>query len=102
MARWQVKIEFHREKVAKAVGSLARELGGGSSRRHAGASRRRQAYDVQGLLVNERFTKRLLAPDDLDEYTLVREKIEAVIARAALCVVPCVFSNGFVVVGLGV
>ncbi|CAM9674566.1 unnamed protein product, partial [Laminaria digitata] len=66
----EVKIEFHREKVAKAVGSLARELGGG--RRHAGASRRRQAYDVQGLLVNERFTKRLLDPSDLDEYTLLK------------------------------
>lgn len=67
-----MKIEFHREKVAKAVGSLARELGGGSRR---GAARRRggEAFDVQGLLVNERFTKRLLSPDELDEYTLVSE-----------------------------
>ncbi|CAN0263384.1 unnamed protein product [Pylaiella littoralis] len=67
----EVKIEFHREKVAKAVGSLARELGGGSRR---GAARRRggEAFDVQGLLVNERFTKRLLSPDELDEYTLLK------------------------------
>ncbi|CAN0406214.1 unnamed protein product, partial [Hapterophycus canaliculatus] len=68
----EVKIEFHREKVAKAVGSLARELGGGSrgGRRTAAAARRRgEPFDVQGLLVNERFTKRLMSPDDLDEYT---------------------------------
>lgn len=67
----QVQIEFHREKVAKAVGSLARELGVGRER---GAVRRREAFDVQGLLVNERFTKRLMAPEDLNEYTLVRSR----------------------------
>jgi len=66
---YKVQIEFHRDMVAKAVGSLARELGAG--RRAIGASRRREVFDVQGLLVNERFTKRLMAPADLDEYTLV-------------------------------
>lgn len=66
----KVQIEFHRDKVAKAVGSLARELG--VTRRAHSVSRRREAFDVQGLLVNERFTKRLMAPSDLDEYTLVR------------------------------
>lgn len=74
-----MKIEFHRETVAKAVGSLARELGGGrgrgSSRKTAAAARRRgEPFGVQGLLVNERFTKRLMSPDDVDEYTLVRKK----------------------------
>ena len=93
VASWQVKIEFHREKVAKAVGSLARELGGGS-RRHAGPSRRRQPYDVQGLLVNERFTKRLLAPSDLDEYTLVSVfyslfVLACVVLLCALCRACC-------------
>ena len=34
--------------------------------------------------------KNVLAPDDLDEFTLVRKEIDAVLARAALCVVPCV------------
>ena len=34
--------------------------------------------------------KNVLAPDDLDEYTLVRKEIDAVLARAALCVAPCV------------
>lgn len=66
-----MQIEFHRDKVAKALGSLAHELGVGA-RRGGGAARRREAFDVQGLLVNERFTKRLMAPADLDEYTLVR------------------------------
>ena len=74
-----MKIEFHREKVAKAVGSLARDLGGGrkSGTRGGSAARRRrggEVLDVQGLLVNERFTKRLMSPDELDEYTLVRER----------------------------
>lgn len=70
----QVKIEFHREKVAKAVGSLARDLGGGGKSSRRGAARRRgEVFDVHGLLVNERFTKRLMSPDELDEYTLVRE-----------------------------
>ncbi|CBN76100.1 conserved unknown protein [Ectocarpus siliculosus] len=74
----EVKIEFHRETVAKAVGSLARDLGGrgkgskGVSRRAAAARRRGEAFDVQGLLVNERFTKRLMSADELDEYTLLK------------------------------
>ncbi len=63
--------------MAKAVGSLARELGGGSKgkmKARRGAARRRgEVFDVQGLVVNERFTKRLMSPDELDEYTLVRE-----------------------------
>lgn len=68
-----MKIEFHREKVAKAVGSLARDLGGGRKSGRRGVARRRgEVLDVQGLLVNERFTKRLMSPDELDEYTLVR------------------------------
>lgn len=56
--------------MAKAVGALARDL------RVEGrfAQRRREAFDVQGLLVNERFTKRFMSPEDLDEYTLVRAK----------------------------
>ncbi|CAN0431920.1 unnamed protein product, partial [Ectocarpus fasciculatus] len=72
----EVKIEFHRETVAKAVGSLARDLGGrgkgskGISRRAAAARRRGEAFDVQGLLVKERFTERLMPTDELDEYTL--------------------------------
>lgn len=77
----QVQIEFHRDKVAKAVGSLARELG--AARRAHGASRRREAFDVQGLLVNERFTKRLMAPSDLDEYTLVRDIFEFIVIFSA-------------------
>eukprot|EP00903_Cladosiphon_okamuranus_P022320 g20526.t1 len=69
----EVKIEFHREKVAKAVGSLARDLGGGSKSSRRGFARRRsEVLDVQGLLVNERFTKRLMSPDELDEYTLLK------------------------------
>lgn len=66
--------------MAKAVGSLARDLGGrgkgskGISRRSAAARRRGEAFDVQGLLVNERFTKRLMSTDELDEYTLVSER----------------------------
>ncbi|CAM9705828.1 unnamed protein product, partial [Ectocarpus sp. 12 AP-2014] len=74
----EIKIEFRRETVAKAVGSLARDLGGrgqgskGVSRRAAAARRRGEAFDVQGLLVNERFTKRLMSADELDEYTLLK------------------------------
>ena len=33
--------------------------------------------------------KNVSAPDDLDEYTLVGKEIDAVLTRAALCVVPC-------------
>lgn len=48
---------------------MARSLGVGGM---AMATRREEAFDVQGLLVNERFTKRLMAAEDLQEYTTVR------------------------------
>lgn len=88
--------------MAKAVGSLARDLGGrgkggskGVSRRAAAARRRGEAFDVQGLLVNERFTKRLMSTDELDEYTLVSEGgRRGGTAAAAFCVCRAVFCGG--------
>ena len=65
------------------MGSLARELGSGG--RHHGANRRRAPFDVQGLLVNERFTKRLMAPADLDEYTLVSQHLTSPLRREQFC-----------------
>ncbi|KAG5190345.1 cleavage and polyadenylation specificity factor subunit 3 [Tribonema minus] len=56
----EIRLEFHRDKMAKAVGRLTETL------------RRPDAAAVGALLVTKDFNNRLMAPEDLETYTQLK------------------------------
>jgi cleavage and polyadenylation specificity factor subunit 3 len=54
----EILLEFHRDKVAKAVGSMTTKLP--------------ESRNLSGLLVNRNFNNRLMSADDLESYTQLK------------------------------